>query len=61
MAAAPREAASLVYSTDALKHRANKAGLTPEDIAVLLNNNVKQVIQNALVRVLVQLVVTSYN
>ena len=47
MAAAPREAASLVYSTDALKHRASKAGLTPEEIAVLLNNNVKSLAQLA--------------
>ena len=47
MAAAPREAASLVYSTDALKHGASKAGLTPEEIAVLLNNNVKSLAQLA--------------
>ena len=46
MAAAPIEAASLVYSTDALKYRAAKAGLSTEDDAII-NNNVKSLAQLA--------------
>lgn len=45
MAAAPREAASLVYSTDAFKHRAAKAGLSHEEIEAIVNNNVKSLAQ----------------
>ena len=45
MAAAPREAASLVYPTDALKYRAAKAGLSAEEIDVIVNNNVKSLAQ----------------
>ena len=45
MAAALREAASLVYSTDAFKHRAAKAGLSHEEIEAIVNNNVKSLAQ----------------
>ena len=37
---ATREAASLIYSTDALRERATKAGLTQEEVAAIVNNNV---------------------
>ena len=43
----PREAASLVYSTDALKHRAIKAGLSQEEVEAIVNNNVKSLAQLA--------------
>ena len=47
MAAAPIEAASLVYSTDALKYRAAKAGLSTEEIDAIININVKSLAQLA--------------
>ena len=37
---ADREASSLIHSTDALKDRAKKAGLTQEEIAAIVNNNI---------------------
>eukprot|EP00435_Cladocopium_sp_Y103_P063964 s1087_g25.t1 len=47
MAVAPREATSLVYSTDALRDRAAKAGLTAEEIEAIIGNNVKSLAQMA--------------
>lgn len=45
--AAPREATSLVYSTDALRHRALKAGLSSDEVEVIVNNNVRSLAQLA--------------
>ena len=47
MAAPPREAASLVYSTDALKHRGTKAGLSAEEVEAIIDNNVRSLAQLA--------------
>ena len=41
IAAPPKEAASLVYSTEALKHRGTKAGLSAEKVEAIIDNNVR--------------------
>eukprot|EP00435_Cladocopium_sp_Y103_P015368 s203_g3.t1 len=47
MADAPKEATSLVYSTDALRHRAKKAGLSTEETEAIIDNNVASLAQLA--------------
>eukprot|EP00435_Cladocopium_sp_Y103_P017478 s2311_g4.t1 len=47
MAAAPKEATSLVYPTDALKARAIKSGLSGEEVEAMIDNNVKSLAQLA--------------
>eukprot|EP00435_Cladocopium_sp_Y103_P016771 s176_g4.t1 len=47
MSEVPREAASLVYSTDALRHRAKKAGLSSEETEAIIDGNVSSLAQLA--------------
>ena len=47
MAAAPREASSLIHSTAALRERAAKAGLSSEEVQAILDNNVTSIAQMA--------------